>query len=915
MVPYVFEPFSNTYDYDNRSARALTPMIPFDQRVYRAVNETVVSLNFLHAPQGFRNDPPYEDERKLKVKSSLFNLVRVNHSLELTDPKLLGWYLSLPVDDRTTVQQEGGLLQFIRRHPELEVFRKWVYVKQQFRGNDSLHPTTMSSNHKSRYPTLSGISQCQNCGNRFQFGTKKCYRCGVHVLISEQEDLVSENEKELELLPSNVREELNVITSKNETNSQRYSSSGKGSCNAQAQCLSQLWEEVERREDIKHFKDLTAQANHSLDMELDMQSQTQKVNHFQSNQDQLYEESEAGANFYNVDQETLPEYYSFSSTSLSHTELSDGSQHMELGFNDSIMATKGSTELSDVHSETTMASAEDCFSRLGKSFELANDSGDHLKDLRNKEPPKSFVNQTVDASGDFKACFTSTRATEVCQILQMKACQSVATDTDSLPVSSKKDIHTIQMSTSDKSTVTEVYMADLDILAEEFIKLKEMEKELKQLKDRKSRPNPGGDHCGNVDGCNCAQQVQRAELRLLGLQYIMCQQHCWRRYFTSPQGESAHQGTDALPDFIAETLNALEKDYHDMMRQILAGTPLDDLKPLSVDSQKMMTIGTYYSPTSVLEAHLGSLDCLGSTTANCHALDEKDKGMTAPLCQNTEDILDEPKVDSSNRGRTAVLSNKQHGNSSTIKDLNGSEAWFDAEEELQDGNMEKQKEGRESMNQKLEQKGTNEDNSNQSSLLCVTCLPSNVTEQEMLIWFEKYTATGISISTFSNNVRAAVVYLKNPNDAKAAVKDLNGCTLQGHTLCVQQLCGPTSAHPKLNDPSRSTAETSETEVNRLRTRGASARGPRCSVDRVTKLCDSPTASGTCVPQRYADTGSFNTIMVRLLERHPHVDHQRIVDAMLKLRDMNRGILRGFTLSAIVDMTSKLITQDFSSKCV
>lgn len=39
-----------------------------------------------------------------------------------------------------------------------------------------------------------------------------------------------------------------------------------------------------------------------------------------------------------------------------------------------------------------------------------------------------------------------------------------------------------------------------------------------------------------------------------------------------------------------------------------------------------------------------------------------------------------------------------------IKDLNGSEAWFDAEEELQDGNMEKQKEGRENIH-KMEQKG------------------------------------------------------------------------------------------------------------------------------------------------------------------------------------------------------------------
>ncbi|XP_057192231.1 RNA-binding protein 44 isoform X2 [Triplophysa rosa] len=897
VVPYVFEPYSNIYD--NRSGRAVTPMNPFDQRMYRAVNETV----------GFRNDPPYaEDERKLKLKSSLFNLVRDNKSLEFTDPKLLGWYLSLPVNDRTLVQQEGGFLQFIRRHPKLEVVRKWVQVKQNYRGNYSPHPTTMSLNHKS-----SGVSQCQNCGNTFQFGTK-CYRCGVHVQISEQEDFISENENDLELLPSNVREELNVVTSKNETSQQRYGSSGKGSCDAQGQGLSELWEEVEQREAIKHYHDLTAQANHSLDMELGMQSHAQRVNHFQNDQDRLDEESKAGANFCDVDQETMPEYYSFSSTSLNHTEWSDGSQHMESGFNDSIMATKGSTELSDVHSETTMASAVDCFSRLGQSFELAIDPGDHVEDLRNKEPPRTFVNQIVDACGDFRTCFTSTRATEICQILQTKASQSVVTDTDSLPVSSKKDTH-MQTSTSDKSIVTEVYMADLEILTEEFIKLKEMEKELKQLKDRKSRPSPGGDLCGNVGGCDCAQRVRRAELRLLGLQYIMCQQHCRRRYFTSPLGESAPQGTDPLPDIIAETLKALEKDYHDMMRQLLAGTPLDDLKPLSVDSQKMITTGTNYSPTSVLEAHLGSLDCLESTVANCHALDGKDKGTSAPLCQNIVDIQDEPNVDSSNRSKTAVPSNKHHGNSSAIKDLNGSEAWFDAEEELQDGNMEKQKEGRENMIHKMEQKGTDQENSHHSSLLCVTCLPRNVTEQEMLIWFEKYNATGVRISTFKNSIMTAIVYLNSASDAKAAVKDLNGCTLQGHTLCVQQLCGPTSAHPKLNDQPHDTVETSKTEVNRLRTKGASARGPRCSVDRLTKVCDSPTASGTCVPQRNADTGSFNTIMFQLLERHPDMDRQRIVDAMLKLQHMNQGTLRGFTLSAIVDMTSKLITQECSSKCV
>lgn len=91
----------------------------------------------------------------------------------------------------------------------------------------------------------------------------------------------------------------------------------------------------------------------------------------------------------------------------------------------------------------------------------------------------------------------------------------------------------------------------------------------------------------------------------------------------------------------------------------------------------------------------------------------------------------------------------------------------------------------------------------------------------IIIYFVNRYWTVIIFSLF----RAAIVYLKSANDAKAAVKDLNGCTLQGHTLCVQQLCGPTSTHQP-NDQPHSTAETSKTdvnEVNRLRTKGASAR--------------------------------------------------------------------------------------------
>ncbi|XP_016326334.1 RNA-binding protein 44-like isoform X3 [Sinocyclocheilus anshuiensis] len=951
VVPFVIG--SHSITHEDLSARAMWPVIPFDQRAYNAVNEI----------NGFYNDPLYtNDGRKFLLMRSLFELVLANEYLELTDPKLLGWFLCLTAEDRTLIKkgncafsstEEGGLLPFLQKHPALQVDRQYVYVKSKTRGNCIPPPTTMSSN-KSRHPSFYGASQCQNCGTSCSFGSKKCRCCGFRIEISEGKVCVSENEKQLELLPNSVKEELNVLTAQNDatvgctqstlntqktrcTQSHDYGgraahppSYSKGMC-PHAQCLSKLWEEVENREDTKHFKDTTTQANFSLDMELDMQSQVQRNDYTQNDQNQSYVQVEE-ADYHNLNQEAMPEYYSFSNTSLDHSTWSDGTRSADEAYNDSVMATKGSTELSDEPSNATMATAAnstDCFSCLGNSFE----SGDHQEDVRKKHDSvyeqqieeinvgpslKSkcgasvSVDQIIDACGDFRACFTSTCATEVDQIFQLK---NVATDTDLLAVSHEKDTQTVQIATSEKNTITEVCMSDLDVLTEEFIKLKETTNELKQLKSRKASPSPGVDHCRRVCGCDCAQRVRRAELRLLALQFVMCQQHCWRCYFTSPLGESALWGTEGLPEGIAETLNTLQKDYHEMRKQILAGTPLDNLKPLSVDSEKI-TARSNYSPASVLEAHLNSFDCPGSTIASGHRVDEESEEMRAlstEVCQDTEAALD----DGNKQDKALVFLPKQPGasaekNPGVIKDPNSSEAWFDAEEELgspnQDGKMEE-------LNERKER--TDEDKSNHSSLLCITSLPGNIAEHEVLLWFEKYNATNVCISTFSNSMRAAIVYLKSPSDAKAAVKDLHGCSLQGHTVQVVQLRGPASADPKLiSDPPHSTSKTHKEEAaasgDGLGTKGvtytSSPGGPRCSVDRLTNVCDSPTASGTCVPQHYATMGSFDTIMARLSECHPNVGRQRIVDALLELRAKHQGFLSGLPLKSIVDMTSELLTQ-------
>ncbi|XP_016402844.1 RNA-binding protein 44-like, partial [Sinocyclocheilus rhinocerous] len=77
---------------------------------------------------------------------SLFELVLANEYLELTDPKLLGWFLCLTAEDRTLIKKEGGLLPFLQKHPALQVDRQYVYVKSKTRGNCISPPTTMSSN-------------------------------------------------------------------------------------------------------------------------------------------------------------------------------------------------------------------------------------------------------------------------------------------------------------------------------------------------------------------------------------------------------------------------------------------------------------------------------------------------------------------------------------------------------------------------------------------------------------------------------------------------------------------------------------------------------------------------------------------------------------------------------------------------
>ncbi|CAL8266603.1 unnamed protein product [Lota lota] len=168
---------------------------------------------------------------------------------------------------------------------------------------------------------------------------------------------------------------------------------------------------------------------------------------------------------------------------------------------------------------------------------------------------------------------------------------SVGTETRCVSVDAQTEVP----ATADKNICTMLHMADLDYLAEEFVKLKSAQRELHELKQQLK----SSEEAGEREPCaGCGGRAQRADLRLLALQYTMCQQHAWRDFFTSP-------------DHLAMTTHAeycicqkLQCDYKEMRTKILAGVSLEQLEPLSVNSTRL----TYIPPqeATVAQSKLNS---------------------------------------------------------------------------------------------------------------------------------------------------------------------------------------------------------------------------------------------------------------------------------------------------------------------
>ncbi|XP_054471447.1 RNA-binding protein 44 isoform X2 [Anoplopoma fimbria] len=876
--------------------------------------------------------PSPKENRIFLLDRSVFDLVDDHKFLSLTDPKLLGWYLCLSPEDRKIIQDGGGFQQFLLRHPALELSRHHVYVKRYIPSVVPAQPT-MTSNR----PTH--VSQSRTSGA---------------------------TQSDFERLPNNVRETLNLLGCYNSGDGSQkpptaFNSSTTQELNQQKvhtmRASSHLYEQRPSWEmancSAAVCKDSAALSSFSLDTELDghrrgwqpdVWSQTART------QGQSATCSYTEVSLLQSEWPTIEssEYYSFDSIQMGGREHSDRSiiQPAEIE--------QASSPLDPVKENSTEERQQDQMVR-GCEYAEGDDEaslsfGDQSDNFHSiMENDKSIL--VCLTSGDVKAlkagvhsgpvqtdsgaleassetsksdqCVTKMNAAEDDRspVPRVTTCDTmVGTE---LALSTSAITQTEDPETADKHIITEVHMADLDYLAEEFIKLKMVREKLRSQKEEMKSAG-----CKLRKECDCLQRAQRAELGLLALQYSMCTQHCWRLHYISSEGGQLPAMPKDPSANIASVLQKLESDYNQMRGKIRAGVPLEKLKPLSVDPEKITTCASYI-PAKIMSDVLGNVPS-GSSQEPQRPKTGEERG--CPNIQSTNGSQHSErkekekriKMENSKAGRAVPLvphdgdathnAHKPEENQTpACQELNTCESWFDAEENLQPAEPAVEAETGQDPTVMLKDK-TYEIASEEvsSSVLCVSNLPSDVTESDVMLWFEKYHPSEVSISALKNHLSVAIVTVSGPQSAEAAARELHGCCKQGHTLHVEHINGSIGGSQSQSSASISGPEsskdsteppTSKTEIKLITQPLLSS-----SIKNRQVVCISPTAKGTCVPQHYGTMGSFDTLMAELTQLHPAVGRQRIVDALMELKAKHRGVLSGLPLRTIREMTSQLLTR-------
>ncbi|XP_051867606.1 RNA-binding protein 44 [Pristis pectinata] len=618
------------------------------------------------------------------------------------------------------------------------------------------------------------------------------------------------------------------------------------------------------------------------------------------------------------------------------------------------------------------------------------------------------VDRTVDAGADFRADFTMDkaitamisvvdRANNTDIILMSKnrptLCQSktygtVACNTKwSIAESTMKQqsTQTVMVSTEEKCTNTVLQTTDINLNEKEMdnnrckTKLKkvlgELEKLKKMCKSMELQQQGSVYHPVTKDGnhssdccCNMKQRAIKAELQLLKMQYWMCRQHCWRIHNVNI--EKSIFGDLGFPGFevdiddgtaLSSALQELKNNYESMRQKVLEGISLDSLPLLSIELRSLphatfvpAMLGEK-SPCSWHQSNSNYRDevalieepsCEDLASKHCEE-DDKPKEKSEELCSDLNQyVADKAEGLCEDMVKQGILKTFAIYSTPSVKDLEVTDDWFDAEENFtsgvpdtmegkvnnQGGAMTAVDEPR--SNECVHVDKTMEKETAQTSYIYVDGLPRIVTEVELRRLFQKYQVSEIWLCNLHSEYRCGVLKVASPNFAKLAVDEMNGRECHGKSIKVHmaKISGdcmlsviknhsqlPLKGHHLIQD--HVTKDTKFKVENQWESysvstnvlNAASHKMSRRKYKQMQCLQDTPTATGTFIPPNSANLSSFNKLMKTLLESHPEANRNDIIQALKEVKANNKGFLSGLALSTIVKLASAILKRQLSPK--
>ncbi|KAK0134066.1 RNA-binding protein 44 [Merluccius polli] len=513
--------------------------------------------------QGFAGPVPCQ---MMPLNHSIFDLVRAHKVLQLTDPLLLSWYLSLPMADRKLIQ--GG------------------------RGDNVLSKTTTPSNidipSEPMFPKAALFEHC----------AASCPSSAARF-----------SDRELQYLPNAVKESLELL----DPSPARH----RDPCSSE-----------EDSPDPALYEDFSAQASASLDADLEHHSHWETPGPaLQSLPSQARHCDPRAFTEAAGEYEGTSEFYSLDGSPLYTSQLnnSSGTYSMVPERDSPTRANAGSSSTPGTMSSFLTAgdnSRDDLFHRsdLVKSNQeesphyhsVLEDDKSILAWESRSGPQACVARGCPTGAGDDTKHHDSAPGHAGAKPLTVERAVSpwprivtcdVSVGTETRCVSA--DTQMEAPATADQSTSTRIHMADLDYLAQEFVKINCAQRELhelnQQLKSSAEERKPC-ERCASGGG-----RAQRAELRLLALQYTMCQQHAWRDSYTSADHLAmtmthAEYWPPGPPVALVSACQKLQCDYKEMRNKILAGVSLEQLEPLSVSSPTQTTSSPYTPPQIIGDA-------------------------------------------------------------------------------------------------------------------------------------------------------------------------------------------------------------------------------------------------------------------------------------------------------------------------